>query len=328
MLKGCDISNYQATTPDGYDFYIIKASEGNGYKDPRLDQHYNAVKAKKKLAGFYHYARPDLGNTPQAEADFFVSLVGHNAGHAVFALDWEGNSLKYPLTWAKTWLDRVYEKTGVRPMIYTSSSVVMSQDFSAIANANYGLWIAHWAVEKPVFRAWKTWAIWQYGGTGIDSNYFNGDQASYLAYCKSDKSTGTPTTPPKKSVSEIASEVIAGKWGNGADRKNRITAAGYNFDEVQAAVNSKLGATTKKEATYAVALDVLKGVYGNGQARVDNLKAKGYNYNEVQSKVNTLVSVAKKVIHGDFGNGATRVNLLRQRGFDPNIVQQAVNLLL
>lgn len=40
-----------------------------------------------------------------------------------------------------------------------------------------------------------------------------------------------------KSVSEIAREVIAGKWGNGEDRKNRLTAAGYDYSAVQAAVN-------------------------------------------------------------------------------------------
>lgn len=41
----------------------------------------------------------------------------------------------------------------------------------------------------------------------------------------------------KKSIDEIAQEVIAGKWGNGADRKKRLEAAGYNYAQVQAAVN-------------------------------------------------------------------------------------------
>lgn len=42
---------------------------------------------------------------------------------------------------------------------------------------------------------------------------------------------------PTKSVTEVAKEVIAGKWGNGADRKNRLEAAGYNYNEVQNEVN-------------------------------------------------------------------------------------------
>ena len=40
-----------------------------------------------------------------------------------------------------------------------------------------------------------------------------------------------------KSTDAIAKEVIEGKWGNGADRKSRLTAAGYNYSEVQKEVN-------------------------------------------------------------------------------------------
>lgn len=40
-----------------------------------------------------------------------------------------------------------------------------------------------------------------------------------------------------KTNEELAKEVLAGKWGNGAERKNRLTQAGYNYSEVQAIVN-------------------------------------------------------------------------------------------
>lgn len=43
-----------------------------------------------------------------------------------------------------------------------------------------------------------------------------------------------------KTITEIAKEVIAGEWGNGNDRKTKLQAAGYNFNEVQAAVNKLL----------------------------------------------------------------------------------------
>ena len=61
------------------------------------------------------------------------------------------------------------------------------------------------------------------------------------AYIKADKTEQkeTPTpAPTKKSVDKIAREVIAGKWGNGDDRKNRLTAAGYDYGEVRARVNA------------------------------------------------------------------------------------------
>ena len=46
--------------------------------------------------------------------------------------------------------------------------------------------------------------------------------------------------PPKKTNAEIAKEVIAGKWGNGADRKKRLEAAGYDYNAIQQAVNAAL----------------------------------------------------------------------------------------
>lgn len=49
-----------------------------------------------------------------------------------------------------------------------------------------------------------------------------------------DKTISDTTT---KSVAQIASEVLDGKWGNGADRKRRLTEAGYNYAEVQAVIN-------------------------------------------------------------------------------------------
>ena len=49
------------------------------------------------------------------------------------------------------------------------------------------------------------------------------------------------SAPAKKSIDEVAREVIAGKWGNGADRKNRLTAAGYDYEAVQNRVNEILG---------------------------------------------------------------------------------------
>lgn len=43
----------------------------------------------------------------------------------------------------------------------------------------------------------------------------------------------------KKTNEQIADEVIAGKWGNGQDRKDRLAKAGYDYGAVQAIVNQK-----------------------------------------------------------------------------------------
>jgi hypothetical protein len=48
------------------------------------------------------------------------------------------------------------------------------------------------------------------------------------------------TTPPKKSLNEIACEVIRGEWGNGSKRKKLLQEAGYNYEAVQQCVNDLL----------------------------------------------------------------------------------------
>lgn len=57
-----------------------------------------------------------------------------------------------------------------------------------------------------------------------------------------------------KSVDELAQEVIAGKWGNGDDRKSKLESAGYNYQEVQSKVNEILGSSkpTPSYSTYEV----------------------------------------------------------------------------
>lgn len=51
--------------------------------------------------------------------------------------------------------------------------------------------------------------------------------------------TGTSSTM-SKSIDELAKEVINGNWGNGTERKNRLTQAGYNYSEIQSKVNELL----------------------------------------------------------------------------------------
>jgi surface antigen len=63
----------------------------------------------------------------------------------------------------------------------------------------------------------------------------------YLSTAGSADSTPTATAAPaRKSVDELAREVIKGLWGNGADRKNRLSAAGYDYSAVQKRVNELL----------------------------------------------------------------------------------------
>lgn len=213
MLKGIDVSAHQNSMSfEGLDFVIIKASEGVGFKDKMLDTHYNNFhgsndgKPDSKCYGFYHYARPDLGNSPEEEADWYLSLVGHHAGHALFALDWEGLSLKYPVSWAKRWLDRVYAKTGVKPLIYIQGSQEWTGKYQEIREADYGLWIAQWGVKEPTVKHWGFYAMWQYQGSPLDSNIFNGDVTTFKKYCGY-KGQATPPKPVEQLTIKKGSRV-------------------------------------------------------------------------------------------------------------------------
>ena len=189
MLRGIDVSHWNRNVDYNQDFIIIKASEGVGYKDPMLDTHYNNFVGNtsgkpdpNKLYGFYHYARPETGNEPEAEADSFLNYVGHHAGNCLYCLDWEGKALNYNINWALRWLRRVFEKTGVRPLIYCSASVTTK--LKPILEEDYGLWVAHYGVTKPKVSVYPFYAIWQYTSSPIDKDLFNGTAETFKKYCR------------------------------------------------------------------------------------------------------------------------------------------------
>ena len=93
---------------------------------------------------------------------------------------------------------------------------------------------------------------------------------------------------PSKSVQDVAKEVINGQWGNNPDRQKKLEAAGYNYQEVQNAVNAILKGNAATDLT-AIAKEVILGKWGNGQERIDRLKAAGYSPTAVQKRVNELV---------------------------------------
>lgn len=70
--------------------------------------------------------------------------------------------------------------------------------------------------------------------------YYNGN----TSVSKPSTGTGNGSSSSKKTVSQLADEVIAGKWGNGDTRKKKLEAAGYDYAAVQAEVNKQLGVST------------------------------------------------------------------------------------
>lgn len=131
--------------------------------------------------------------------------------------------------------------------------------------------------------------------TVIEGNYSDSVKRRTIAVnAKYIRGYGVPkysasTTTTKKSVTEVAKEVISGKWGNGDARKTALINAGYDYEAVQKKVNELLSSTTNKKSVTEIAKEVIQGKWGNGTARKTALEKAGYNYSEVQKKVNELL---------------------------------------
>ena len=112
-------------------------------------------------------------------------------------------------------------------------------------NAQLGLGSSKPATsKKTLYRVRKSWkdAKSQKGAFYDLSNAKKcaDKNSGYSVFDESGKSVYTPKPSGKKSVDAIAKEVIQGKWGNGADRKKRLTKAGYDYNAVQKRVNEIL----------------------------------------------------------------------------------------
>ena len=96
-------------------------------------------------------------------------------------------------------------------------------------------WVAKYSTSKPSGIS-GTYDIWQYSSKGSVPG-INGNVDMNICYRDFPAEICGKVT---KSVAEIAKEVIDGKWGNGAERKKNLEAAGYDYAEVQKKVNELL----------------------------------------------------------------------------------------
>ena len=358
-LNGYDISNWQSGLDVAYvpsDFVICKATEGTNYVDPTCDGFIQKCYNVGKLTGVYHFART---GSAKDQARFFVDNVRGYIGKTLLALDWE-NAEDYDTSvlsqgpgWAKEWLDEVHALTGVCPLIYMSMSVCREYDWSAVAG-DYGLWVAQYPDYNATgyqsdpwtdgygSGAFGSWAMHQYTSSGrlegwfgdLDLNIFYGDAKAWELYVTGGGNAAVKGDVKKKSVTKLAKEVLAGKWGVGDDRRRMLTSEGYDYDAVQAKVNELVGMSNTKSVDQ-LAQEVIDGKWGDGSKRKKALTSAGYNYDAVQTKVNDMLGmqgaydeVAKDVIAGHWGNGEDRRVKLENAGYDYGKVQARVNEML
>jgi GH25 family lysozyme M1 (1,4-beta-N-acetylmuramidase) len=240
-LAGIDVSHWQGSgfSPGrtGKAFAIMKATESTNYVDPLCNQYTSDARGADMKVGWYHFARATgSASGMRAEADWFVKNVKGYLGKGILALDWEVGSLGN-VSAAKAFLDRVHDQTGIRPVLYTSGSVVTSYNWGPVADADYGLWVARWADSPGSTGAWDNLALWQYTdalslqGQRVDGDKFYGSRSTWDAYATAGKA---PSPDPDDGDDDgghvkVPTVEVDGVWGSGTTKQRQalLTNAGW-----------------------------------------------------------------------------------------------------
>ena len=220
MLDGIDVSvwqgnvNWSAVAASGIAFAIAKSSEGTGFTDPRWAQNQAGLLAPGPLVGgSYHFSRADLGNSPQAEADWYLSR--HDAQVFapgtpwIFSLDAEAAG--HSASWCYQFLDRVSSRVGYSSWFYSYTSWISARGVQAF---NRPLWIAAPSAGRgsPPAMGWPAVTAHQYGVRGVpgiggevDANDFLGDRTALL------KLAGIGSSQPPAALKRRAMSIVVAR---------------------------------------------------------------------------------------------------------------------
>ncbi len=331
--QGC--YSAQTAKASGASFSVTKITEGTWYVNPAADCQLAANRSAGLRLGAYAYARPEKGSSPEAEADFFnaqASARGLVHAGVIPFLDWEPPAPYNSHTdWAERWLDRVSAYWGTKPIIYMQASNIKAGDWTAVARADYGLWVAGYprgytrerlrdpgAPPYSVYP-WPFAAAWQYSSTGhvpgvgnaVDVNWFYGDSVTWAKYASAPVGTqanpvASASTPsegaPVGDVGSIAKAVIRGEYGNDPQRRALL---GNRYAEVMAVVNERLRGNSGGggSGTYVVRTgDSLSSVFGGSWPTIVRLNGIRPPY---------VIHPGQRLVTGSDGGGGRSVTVRR-----------------
>lgn len=225
MIVGNDIAGWQKDVDypvykNNTNFVIIKVSEGVGYTDPKFSRNVSEARAYKIPLGFYHFARPDLNNLPEAEAGWFLKAIGSLREGEVLCLDYEPKSNPFVVVdWCERFLKTVEAKTGVKAYIYLNKSQVRGFNWQPVADAGFPLWLASYDGD-PISGVWNRVSLHQWTSSqkvpGILNGTGNVDGCWYYGTVEDFKRSGyrqvpqeSPSISPSASVSPSESPSIS-----------------------------------------------------------------------------------------------------------------------
>lgn len=301
-VQGIDVSTYQRNVDykklkqAGISFVIIRAGYGRYFyqKDLMFEEHYKNAKAAGLDVGAYWYSYASSAEDAKTEAKTCLEVIKGKKFEYPIYFDLEekfqfNNGQAFCDSLVKAFCSTM-ESAGYFAGLYISRFPLQNY-ISKSVSQKYTLWVAEYGSKLNYdgdYGMWQnssTYHALGYNGN-LDHDYCYKDypkiimSGGYNGYKKTSQAI-----PKKKDVTTLAQEVLNGDWGNGTDRKQRLTAAGYDYNAVQAKVNQLLN--TKSIDT--IAREVIRGDWGNGNDRKRRLTEAGYDYNKVQAKVNQLL---------------------------------------
>ena len=297
-IKGIDVSEFQGNIDwdkvkaDGIKFAILKL--GNiydydaNYKDSKFDTNYKNARANGIKIGAYIYNYCNTIDTLKKGLEWAIKKLEGKELDLPFYLDMEDKDIqgetKETLTNQCNEFAKYVESKGYQAGVYANVNWLKNELNPNDFDKDISVWVAQYYKECQYTGKYD---IWQYASNGKVSGISGNCDMNYLYNEDIIKESGSTENTDKKSVDELAQEVINGKWGDGEARKKKLEAAGYDYNAVQNRVNEMLAKPKKSVAE--VAKDVIAGKYGNGDNRKKKLEAEGYDYDEVQAKVNQLL---------------------------------------
>mgnify|MGYP000998303405 CR=1 FL=1 len=264
---------------------IIKISESTSYINPCLF----AQVEQSTPVGFYHFAwfGGDIEEA-EREARYFLDNVPQKVKY--LCLDYEDHASgdKQANTDACIRFMEILKENGYEPIYYSYKPFTLNNIYyeQILAKFPNSLWIAGYGLNDgradfEYFPSMDGICWWQYSSNPFDKNIVLLDDSEEDIFVSKNTS---------KSLDTVAQEVLQGLWGNGQERYDSLTRAGYDAQAVQDRVNSLLNVENDISDIESVANEVIQGLWGNGQERYDNLVNAGYDAQAVQDRVNELLS--------------------------------------
>ena len=249
-MRGIDISQFQGNVnfnkvkKAGIEFVIIRAGFGRyeSQSDPYFEKNYKATKAAGLHVGAYWYSYAQSVDDAKQEAKVCMKIIkGKQFDFPIF-FDLEERSQfakggDHCDSLVKAFCGEL-EKNGWFAGLYISRSPLQTYISPTVAK-RYALWVAEYG-SRCNYNG--SYGIWQYSSTGrilgISGNVdLDVSTVDYPSVIRNGGFNGYAKGSDKKSVDTLAREVISGKWGNGDERKKRLTKEGYDYAKVQKRVN-------------------------------------------------------------------------------------------